>query len=230
MRFDAALLDLRLPGSKGVPGESLAELCVSQYGIPAAIISGHPDDFDKSRWNGMVEVFNKGDTGAYKAAVSWFGSLGHMMRVLGETRKRIQGQGAAVFWKQVWPRWKTYEALTGLKEDELVRIVSRQYASHIVELLGLDTDSPTKWHPFENYIQPALQASRPHTGDIFRLDDELWVVLTPQCDMATKKATTVLLACCSSKPSIEEWKAAIATRSSEASTIKQKKRRRGILQ
>ncbi|WP_143278675.1 hypothetical protein [Bradyrhizobium sp. Y36] len=215
-RFDAALLDLRLPGEKGVPGQLLADLCVSQYGIPAAIISGHPGDFDQSRWNGMVEVFNKGDTGAYKAAVAWFGSLSHMMHILGNTRKRIQEQGATVFWRQVWPRWASYEALAGIQDDELVRIVSRQYASHITEILGLDAENAVKWHPFENYIRPALQQARPHTGDIFRIEEELWVVLTPQCDMATKKAMTVLLAHCSSKPPIQNWKESIAALSSES--------------
>jgi CheY-like chemotaxis protein len=212
-RYDAALLDLRLPGKKGLAGQLLADLCVAQYGIPAAIISGHPGDYDVSRWNGVVKVFNKGDSGAYTAAVDWFGELSHMMKILAGTRKKIQQQGAAVFWKQVWPRWGAYEKLSGIQDEELIGIVSRQYASHIAEILGLDSEA--KWHPFENYIRPALLETRPQTGDIFKLDDMLWVVLTPQCDMVTRKAKSVLLACCDSNPPIDTWKQNIASLKSE---------------
>jgi CheY-like chemotaxis protein len=215
-RYDAALLDLRLPGRRGPAGQTLADLCVSQYGIPAAIISGHPGDYDTSKWNGMVEVFDKGDSGAYAAAVAWFGGLSHMMRILSGTRKVIQAQGAAVFWTQVWPQWKSYENLTGIQDEELIGIVSRQYASHIAEILGSDSENSAKWHPFENYIRPVLQQKQAQTGDIFKLDDLLWVVLTPQCDMATRKAKSVLLACCDPKPSIEIWQENIASLKAES--------------
>jgi hypothetical protein len=71
--------------------------------------------------------------------------------------------------------------------------------------LGLDSEENVKWHPFENYIVPALLENRPHTGDLFRLNGEIWVVLTPQCDMATQKAVSVLLARCDPKPKMDEW-------------------------
>ncbi|MCP4621892.1 MAG: hypothetical protein GY844_36275 [Bradyrhizobium sp.] len=104
----------------------------------------------------------------------------------------------------------------------MIDIVSRQYASHIAESLGIDSDETVRWHPFENYVQPALQESRPHTGDIFKLDDALWVVLTPQCDMATQKAPTVLLARCDPNPAIEEWKENIAGLRPDASNNKKR--------
>jgi hypothetical protein len=96
----------------------------------------------------------------------------------------------------------------------------RSYASHIAEILGLDSDDTAKWHPFENYIRPALQEARSHTGDIFQLDGMLWVVLTPQCDMATKKTKSVLLACCESNPKVETWKEAIAGLKSDSAKQK----------
>ena len=81
VRFDGALLDLRLPGGGQLPGEELAALCVSEYGIPAGIISGNPADFDKSKFNGLLEVFDKGDGDAYEKAIRWFGSLSRMMKI-----------------------------------------------------------------------------------------------------------------------------------------------------
>jgi hypothetical protein len=61
-------------------------------------------------------------------------------------------------------------------------------------MLGLDGDGNAPWHPYECYIHPALLEDRAHTGDIFRIDGTLAVVLTPACDMATQKADVVLLA------------------------------------
>ncbi|MET4789567.1 CheY-like chemotaxis protein [Bradyrhizobium japonicum] len=206
-RFDGALLDLRLPdGSGRFAGQELAKVCVSQLGIPAAIISGEPADYDPAAGNGLLAVFNKGDSNSYDDAIGWFGGLWHMMSVLAGTRRQIQKLGAQVFSRQVWPRWTAYEALAGISDEQLVGIVARQYTSHIADILGIDSPENVKWHPFENYIQPALQLPRPHTGDIFKLDGNLWIVLTPQCDMATQKAPTVLLAACDSKPDIQEWK------------------------
>ena len=53
---------------------------------------------------------------------------------------------------------------------------------------------------------PALLENRPHTGDLFKFNDELWIVLTPQCDMATQKAISVLLARCNPSPAIDVWR------------------------
>lgn len=222
-RFDGALLDLRLTGSGGrTSGELLAARCVTYYGIPAAIISGHPGDYDRSSNSGMLAVFDKGDGDAYEKAMEWFGNLWHMMKVLGNTRANVQKLGAAVFYRQVWPRWQKYESLSGIDDSQLIGIVSRQYASHIADTLGIDSDENVKWHPFENYIQPALQEARPHTGDVFRLDGKLWIVLTPQCDMATQKVAIVLLANCEPSPAIEEWKEHLTGLQANASNNKKK--------
>ncbi|MER8687037.1 hypothetical protein [Mesorhizobium sp. M1136] len=208
LRLDAALFDLRLKGGEHkLSGSRLADLCVFQYGIPAAIISGHPADFDrKAEGHEMLAVFNKGDADVYERAIGWFAELSRMIEVLNGTRRTIQAQGAAVFYGRVWPRWKLYEALAGIDTKQLVGIVSRQYASQIADILGIDSEENVKWHPFENYVQPALQESRPHTGDLFKLEDGLWVVLTPQCDMVTQKAETVLLAHCETEILLEAWK------------------------
>lgn len=221
-RFDGALLDLRLPGGGRLPGNKLAESCLRQYGIPAGVISGNPADIDRNATHGLLEVFDKGDNDAHEKAVAWFGGLWPMMETLAGARKKIQALGAKVFSHRVWPRWETYEALAGVDQDALIGIVSRQYASHIADVLGVDREQGPSWHPFENYIQPALQETRPHTGDLFCLDKKIWVVLTPQCDMATAKAPTVLLACCEQAPDTAVWAENIANRHHESATKRDK--------
>lgn len=201
IRFDCALFDLRLPGETGktATGGKLAASGLGEYGIPVGIISGKPSDFDRSSvGHGMLNVFDKGDKDPYGSALSWFASQWPMMEVLEAARSRIRKSGAEVFASRLWPRWADYEGLPQMDQDTLAAIVTRQFASHIADLLGLDDGSNVDWHPFENYVSPALQDAKPYTGDIFKFDDAYWVVMTPQCDMATGSSDTVILAHCES--------------------------------
>jgi CheY-like chemotaxis protein len=199
-RIDAALFDLRLPPTKGEKGAAksgneLAQTSLKEVGVPIGIISGNPADLDQNLKDlPLVRVFDKGDEDIYAPVTAWLGEKWIMMTVLRSTRRQIQASGADIFLKRLWPRWETYAGLTGTDEDELTQIVARQYVGHVAEKLGLDGNGNVSWHPYEAYIHPALLEDRAHTGDIFRLDGALAVILTPACDMATQKADVVLLA------------------------------------
>lgn len=212
-RIDAALFDLRLPPAKGEKGAAkngndLAQTSLNEVGVPIGIISGNPADLDQSLKDfPLVRVFDKGDDDVYAPVTTWLGEKWLLMSVLRSTRRQIQASGADIFLKRLWPRWETYTGLTGADEDELTQIVTRQYVGHVAEKLGLDGNGNASWHPYEAYIHPALLEDRPHTGDIFRLDGKLAVILTPACDMATKKADVVLLAGIdeASQPDWDTW-------------------------
>jgi hypothetical protein len=199
LRLDAALFDLRLPAAEGQKvaakgGNELAELSLKHVGIPIGIISGNPADLEPELVElNLLKSFNKGDDDVYGQVVAWLEAKWTMMSVLGSARRQIQAAGADIFLKRLWPRWETYTGLKGTDQDELTRIVTRQYVGHVAELLGIDGEDNAPWHPYECYIHPALLEARAHTGDIFKIDDQLFVVLTPACDMATQKAETVLL-------------------------------------
>ncbi len=198
--LDAALIDLKLPltaGAKDLPsgGNELAESTLLEVGMPIAIVSGYPEDLDAElAARPTVKVFNKGDTDVYVQVCRWLDSQWAMMAILASTRRHIQILGAKVFLQRLWPRWETYSGLTGSDQEELTRIVTRQYVGYIAEMIGHDGDGNASWHPYECFVQPALLDNRAHTGDLFRIDGKLWVVLTPACDMATGKAEAVLLA------------------------------------
>lgn len=214
-RIDAALFDLRLPDTPGAKstarsGNELAHLSLDTVGIPIGIVSGYPGDLDDGLNDlHMLRRFDKGDTDVYEQIVRWLDEQWPMMTVLRSTRQQIEASGAAIFRKRLWPRWQAYAGLTDVNQAELIRIVTRQYVSHAAELLGLDTGDNASWHPYECYIRPALLDTRAHTGDIFRLDAGLWIVLTPQCDMATGKAANVLLARID-ETELPEWKDNVA--------------------
>ena len=150
-----------------------------------------------------------------------------MMEVLGAARRRLEASGAEVFAGHIWPHWSDYQKLPGLQREQLDLIVARQYASYISDRMGADQEDNPRWHPFESYIKPPMSGRPPQTGDIYRLDSELWVVLTPQCDMAGGKVTNVLMALCDpGNGKIAPWneKVAALVAAQQAGEIPQKLR------
>lgn len=202
LRIDAALFDLRLPlnagdkkaaGANG--GNDLAKQALSQIGVPIAVVSGNPADLDQQLvQHGLLRTFNKGDEDAYPRVLEWLDSLWTLMAMMDATRRQVQKSGAEIFARRLWPRWQEYADLSGVDQTELGQIISRQYIGHIAESLGVDGSDNVPWHPYEAYIQPALLDHRAHTGDIFEIDGALWIVLTPQCDMANNNVTDALIA------------------------------------
>ena len=218
LRCDAALFDLRVKseqGGKAEPkGNELALFALQQRGVPVAIISANTGEIDPEvRSAGAVGIFDKNDEVAegnyFDRALLWLGDQWDMMEVLAAARRAMDASAADIFLLRLWPRWKMFADLETADRAELEKIVTRQYVSHMADLLGLDDPANASWHPFENYVSPALLSDRAHTGDIFKFDGELWVVLTPQCDMATQKVENVILAKC--EAGITDWKLMIDT-------------------
>jgi CheY-like chemotaxis protein len=202
-RIDCALLDLRIPETEDARsnanvGNELAEEVLHKCGMPMAIISGHTGDLDdKLTEDGLIEIFDKSKADSFAESVKWLGSHWDMMHVLTEARRKFEMLTSEVFVRRIWPQWKEFIALSGDDQARLATIVSRQFMSHAAEFLGLDENPDGEsWHPFECYVIPPLIDNRPHTGDVFDLDDGRWIVLSPQCDMATGKVESVLMAKC----------------------------------
>lgn len=208
-RFDCALFDLRLPrGAAGKPssavGNSLALSTMRKRGVPVALVTANGAEVSEElRDIELVRQFDKGDADVYKTVVEWLGQQWAMMEVLAEAKAEIEASAADVFLKRLWPQWGQYAALNKVDGVLLSKMVTRQYVSHMAELLGADGEGSILWHPFEAYVKPAIYDTRAHTGDIFRFDDGLWIVLSPQCDMATAKIPNVLL--CKIGEGIEHW-------------------------
>lgn len=199
-RFDGAIVDLRLPdenreGNSDKIGNSFAASTVNTRGVPVAVVSGHVLELSEELKSlGHFQAFSK--TEGYLPVVSWLSDQWDLMTTLRIAREQIEVSSAEVFSKRLWPQWQDTPALSQGSSDQRAKIVTRQFASHISDLLGLDTEQNPDWHPFENYIVPALTADRTHTGDLFTLDEEIWIVLSPQCDMANASVPNVILAKC----------------------------------
>lgn len=205
-KIDCAIVDLRLPtgevGKQNAPetGNTLASDLILKNGMPVAIVSGHPAEVDPKFAAMPVCTFDKADDG-YEQALKWLGDQWELMEALRSVREVLEQSAGDVFSRRIWPNWSQMEDAIGHDNKKLAIAIARQYASHTAELLGLDGSGD--WHPFENFVVPSYNADRAHTGDIFLLEDINWIVLTPQCDMATGKVPNVLLAECSL--GVDQW-------------------------
>jgi len=202
LKPDCAIIDLRIPTSRKVPakrplGIKIALAAIKENGIPVALVSGNMGEIEDSLDAfPMIGRFDKDDPLAFEKALLWIQEQGSMMTALTHAREKIQKSVAETFSERIWGHWAEYKEATDSDQILLDDIVTRQIVSHVAEILGLDDENNPDWHPFESYIRPGLHADRAQTGDIFELDDEIWIVLTPQCDMATGKVDNIILAKC----------------------------------
>jgi|GEM_PF-1086152 len=209
-RIDCALVDIRIPESKdsrqsSENGNAIIKQILADRGFPIAVISGNISELDEDiSATEHIKQFNKGDKDVGSDAIGWLGENWQMMDVLSKVRTTVEKAGAEIFGKRLWPNWNNLPELDGSK---ISKIVARQYASHLVEKLGMDHPENDEWHPYEAYVNPSLNEARAHTGDVFLLDGKNWVVLSPQCDMATKKISNVIL--CHCKEGNQTWDANI---------------------
>ena len=205
MKIDGALIDLRLPSDdctekeNSENGNRLADAMLNENGIPIAIVSGNTREVDRDRLSDLVKAFDKVDDG-YNQAVKWLANQWELMDALRSVRKKLEQSTAEVFVRRIWRNWSKITDTIGHDDHKLATLIARQYASHTAEFLSQDDD----WHPSENFIMPSYIADRAHTGDIFELEEnDFWVVLTPQCDMSTRRIPNVLLAKC--LLGLDEW-------------------------
>jgi hypothetical protein len=213
-RFDGALFDLRLPsGDKFAPerplGNALAERGLHENGIPVAIISAKPDEIDQQFVeSSTVKVIFKGDADAFANAVAWFGELWPMLESLSAARLKIRKVSAKLFSDRIWPRWRaSYESIAN--NDELTPVLARQFVWHLSEVMGLGGDTSDLWHPLEAWICPPLNAKQASTGDILDYEGELWVVMSPPCDLANAKIDNILLVKCT-RDAPDDWLETVA--------------------
>jgi hypothetical protein len=204
IRIDGAVFDLRLPapgkGKLERPlGNDLAKLGIHRNGIPVVILSARPEECDPDLLTSeQVKVFNKGSGASFGDAVKWFGEKWTMLAALSDARTRIRVNSADLFSATIWPRWRDYLPLATGDGKTLSTALTRQFVWHLGEVMGLAGEGDETWHPFENWICPPLDAAKARTGDIFDFEGELWLLMTPPCDLANEgRCENALLVKCS---------------------------------
>lgn len=190
-RFDAAVIDIRLDedGEQTDHGNAILDnlskssltVCAIYTGEPGSeIVAEHQKDF--------VKVFRKGDGDGIESVLSWLDEKASMVSVIKSMQDSFNKSMAQAFTRSIWPRWSYWlgeDDKLGLAEEALTRhMATHLHASFLNKVSAV--------HPEEHYFIPPLQA-RLDTGDIVRIEDEYFILVTPRCDLAREKNSTFQL-------------------------------------
>jgi hypothetical protein len=185
-------------GDNDPVGNDVLERLLLDVGIPGVVYSGYPQEVSARVRDSRIRVVPKrGDGGADVLA----GLAEHegLMSAMDVTRTRIQRESAKLFSNSIWPRWQDqWQRMT--ERDQIAEVITRQIVSHVAERLTLSSKS----HPEEFYIVPPLDTDRLATGDLVKRESEVFVVISPRCNLARDPYPShLILAAC--KLMEEEW-------------------------
>jgi len=189
---DAVVVDLRLQVATGQMepndhGNALVRYALGAHPVAIAIYTGQRQEAEAGV--PQVEVFDRGD--GLDPVFAWLSRQYVMLLQLRATREAVERETARVFFRSIWPRWKNWAGADGTGVGGML---ARHVVAHVHDAL-LDADGGAA-HPEETYFIPAIK-ERLDTGDLIGNGGDLWIVVTPRCDLANEgKVVTILVARC----------------------------------
>jgi hypothetical protein len=219
-RIHCAVVDLRLPqddepGAQNTEkmGNDILGRVLLEVGVPAVVYSGHPQEASDIVKASQIRVEGKRGGGGMDL-LSWLAGHEGLMSAMDVMRKLVERESAKLFSQSIWPRWANAWRLMA-DPAPLGDVITRQVVAHVAEQLSLP---PIYHHPEEFYFVPPLKADRLGTGDLLRLNDAVYVVVTPRCNLAREYPNHLMLAFC--KPMTSIW-TGMRSRFNGADTTKQ---------
>lgn len=201
-RADAIVVDLRLrTAGSAAPndhGNDVVRYAHGAHPVAIAVYTGQSQEAEVQNFP-QVEVFDRGD--GLVPVFDWLGRQCDMLQHLKEMRASVESETARVFFSSVWPRWSKWTAQRGAV---IKPMLFRHVVAHIHDNLMSANDGVA--HPEETYFVPPIK-SRVDTGDIVKDGEDLWIVVTPRCDLATDDKVKVALLAQLQDISVR-WKAA----------------------
>lgn len=197
-KLDALIVDLRLEAQPGVgekndDGNALVKSVASSYPVSMIVVTGEKESADKENYPSQVQVHSRDE--GLDPVFKWLAGEKDLLLHLRTMRESIERETAGIFFRSIWPRWKEW---TRIPVDDVVASgLTRHVVAHVHDSLLHASGGAT--HPEEAYFVPPLKDWL-DTGDLILEDSgEVWVVLTPRCDLgnADKGIATVVLARCS---------------------------------
>lgn len=191
-KLDALVVDLRLQKEEGVgddndDGNELIRKVVETTACGVVVYTGQKAQANVKDYP-QVEVFDKGE--GVMPVLGWLSRQRELLTELRAVSRAVERETAKVFFKSIWPRWKQWSGKAEGVSDALARHVT----AHVHDAL-LDA-AKGEAHPEEAYFVPPLK-ERLDTGDLVKIGEDIWAVVTPRCDLANdSKVVSLLLAKC----------------------------------
>jgi hypothetical protein len=186
VRIHCAVVDLRLPeddepGAQNTEprGNDVLARVLQEVGIPAVVYSGYIEEASELVTASQIHIARKTGGGGMEA-LRWLAERAGLMSAMDLMRRQVERESAKLFSQSIWPRWENAWNLIA-DPTSLGGVITRQVVAHVAEQLSLP---PNHYHPEEFYFIPPLKADRIGTGDLLRIGDAVYVVVTPRCNLA----------------------------------------------
>jgi len=191
--FDGAIIDLRLSTAEEGTGNEIIRKIVDFKRLPVFVYSSYLGDIDSSiQESFFFQKFDRTTIGfdeVVKKLIDIYNT--GITKILGRSGV-IEKYLNEIFWKHIADSFEELKR-KGISEKQLLRYI----AGHLYEYLELDEATGTfdKYAPEEVYIKPPIKPIF-FTGSIIkdRNSNELFIVLTPSCDIVQNKAKKILIA------------------------------------
>ena len=180
-KFDGAIIDLKLAEQGDEGNQIIREISESFLRIPIAIFTGNPDNLNATDIEN-IGIFIKGES-KYDEVLARFWSIYDtgLTRIMGG-RGIMEYTLNQVFLNTLLPQMPTWESYGRECPAQTERALLRHTLNHLSHLLEEGEDS---FFPEEVYLYPPL-SERITTGSIVRRHDQLFVVLSPACDLVVR--------------------------------------------
>lgn len=195
--YDGAILDLKLSKTdKSKNGDVLARKIREGLCFPVRIYTAFPDlEEDPDKQNEFYKVYQRTDI-KVKDVVKEIADI-YRTGITGILGKRgiINNYLANIFWKHLSDSFNSW-VKEAESSNDVEKILLRHILSHLQAYLDKDgAGGFDEYYPEETYIMSPINDNI-HTGLILKrkADSQLFIVLTPFCDLAQGKADKIILA------------------------------------
>jgi len=189
--YDGAIVDLRLEQNDTVGlGNQILKEIRTKLRFPVRVVSGHLGDLDPELQleNYLFKCKNRGDE-EYDVILSEFSDI-YSTGIIGILNNKglIETNINNIFWKHISEILSEFVKCKKAKPGwDGEKVLLRYISSHILEYLEISIDNNLEpVYEIEFYIKPPVK-EKIFTGDIikFKGTDEVGIILTPACDLAT---------------------------------------------
>ncbi len=178
--FDAAIIDLKLSSSEDLEGRKLVESVYNKIRVPIFIVSGSISQIDDIPENALLKKKLRTEkmplilseiVSVYNTGITSF------LRPNGIIDQKL----SEIFWMNL------STDLTPWIKHNNKKTLLRYILAHFQEHLEINIEGDFEdYHPSEVYIKPPIKTNI-HTGDLLKIDSQLYLVLTPACDIVIQK-------------------------------------------
>ena len=187
--YDAAIIDIKLSSDdEEGKGNKILRIIKENLRFPVCVISGYPQDIeDDLREENIFWKIYKRDEAEIEEVLSEFIKIAQsgILNILGNKGK-IEEYLKKIFWNHIAKHFE--EIIKYSPSNNIEQVLIRYISTYLMEYMDINSaiSSDERYTPPEFYIKPPVR-NEYFTGDLIKIKEELFVILTPPCDMIKRR-------------------------------------------